>query len=136
MRGARARALVLLLLLTLAAALAQGHLSGLPPIECPNAVAVPGQPSRVRCEEGLESKTSAALPLGVRRSLGLHTDLNSLTAEDLESLAGIGPKLARQVVEERTRRGGFESVDELAQVKGIGPARLAALRVVLEPPGR
>ena len=58
-------------------------------------------------------------------------DLNQASAGDLLLLPGIGPKLAQRIVEERARRAGYAAVDELASVKGIGPAKLAQLRPLL-----
>ena len=55
-------------------------------------------------------------------------DLNAATVAQLDTLPGIGPTLAGAIVAERERRGGFRSVDELGEVHGIGPARLADLR--------
>jgi competence protein ComEA len=55
-------------------------------------------------------------------------DVNTAGIAELEALPGIGPALARAIVEERARRGGFASVDELLAVPGIGDARLADLR--------
>lgn len=59
---------------------------------------------------------------------GAPVSLNSATAEQLETLDGIGPALAARIIEYRTRQGGFRSVEDLGQVSGIGPKRLAALR--------
>jgi competence protein ComEA len=59
--------------------------------------------------------------------------LSSATAEQLEALDGIGPALAARIVEWRTAHGGFASVDQLAEVPGIGPGRLAALRERVVP---
>jgi competence protein ComEA len=54
--------------------------------------------------------------------------LNGASADDLDSLDGIGPALAQRIVAYRTAHGGFRSVDELDEVSGIGPVRLEALR--------
>ncbi len=47
-------------------------------------------------------------------------DLNRVTAEDLCLVPGIGGSLAREIAAYRERRKGFNSVDELKNVKGIG----------------
>ena len=54
-------------------------------------------------------------------------DLNSATSVQLEELPGIGPVLAGAIITERTRRGGFRSVNELRDVRGIGEKRFADL---------
>ena len=49
-------------------------------------------------------------------------DVNSATAQQLESVSGIGPSTARTIVQERERAGAFESLDDLAErMRGIGP---------------
>ena len=48
--------------------------------------------------------------------------------EELTHLPGIGEVLARRVIERRTARGPFRSVDELREVTGIGDKRLEQLR--------
>lgn len=55
-------------------------------------------------------------------------DLNTATAEQLDTLPGVGPTTARAIVEFRTRHGRFRSVTQLLEVRGIGPAKLAELR--------
>ncbi|MFN8037237.1 MAG: ComEA family DNA-binding protein [Acidimicrobiia bacterium] len=55
-------------------------------------------------------------------------NLNTATVEQLDALPGIGPSLARAIVDERNRRGGFRSVNELRSVRGIGDRRFADLR--------
>jgi competence protein ComEA len=46
----------------------------------------------------------------------------------LEELPGVGPVLAQRIVDWRTEHGRFTSVDELAEVSGIGEKMFAALQ--------
>jgi competence protein ComEA len=59
--------------------------------------------------------------------------LGSATVEQLDALDGIGPTLAERIVEYRQSKGGFGSLDQLAEVEGIGEKRLEALRTALTP---
>ena len=59
--------------------------------------------------------------------LSVPIPLNTATAEELDTLPGIGPKTARAIVEFREQNGKFSSPDDLLQVPGIGPRKLAAL---------
>lgn len=54
-------------------------------------------------------------------------DINRATAEELQTLPGIGPALAARIIEMRERRGGFVYPEELLDVSGIGPARYERL---------
>jgi competence protein ComEA len=55
-------------------------------------------------------------------------DLNTATAEQLDALPGLGPVLAERIIEHRSTRGRFESVEELRDVTGIGERKFADLR--------
>ena len=55
-------------------------------------------------------------------------DLNRATADDLDRLPGIGPSTAQAIVDYRDQHGPFGSVDDLLDVRGIGPAKLDAIR--------
>jgi competence protein ComEA len=55
-------------------------------------------------------------------------NLNSAMPAELEALPGIGPTLAGAIIAERERRGGFRSVNELRDVRGIGEKRFADLK--------
>ena len=48
-------------------------------------------------------------------------DVNAADAAELERLPGVGPALAKRIVEERERRGPFQSAEDLTRVRGIGP---------------
>ena len=56
------------------------------------------------------------------------TDLNRATVAELDRLPGIGPVLARRIVEHRKRLGAFHSTDELLGVPGIGARLLERIR--------
>ena len=55
-------------------------------------------------------------------------NLNTATVDQLTQLTGIGPKTAAVIIAWRTDHGPFNSVEQLLDVKGIGPAKLARLR--------
>lgn len=55
-------------------------------------------------------------------------DLNTADAAALDTLPGVGPVLAERIVDWRTEHGRFTSVDELAEVSGIGDKLLSQLR--------
>ncbi|MEI5033362.1 ComEA family DNA-binding protein [Streptomyces sp. S1A(2023)] len=59
--------------------------------------------------------------------------LNTATAEQLETLPGVGPVLAQHMIDYRTENNGFRSVDELRQVNGIGDRRFAELQPLVRP---
>lgn len=55
-------------------------------------------------------------------------NLNTASARELEGLPGVGEARAKAIVATREKRGGFKSVEELVEVKGIGKAALEKLR--------
>jgi competence protein ComEA len=59
--------------------------------------------------------------------------LNSATAAQLDTLDGVGPATAQKILDWRREHGGFRTVDDLGEVPGIGPKRLAALRDKVQP---
>jgi competence protein ComEA len=64
-------------------------------------------------------------------------NLNTATADVLEKLPGIGPKMAVKIVEYRQKNGAFKKVEELMNVKGIGEKGFLKLRsqiTVAAPP--
>jgi competence protein ComEA len=55
-------------------------------------------------------------------------NINTATATQLETLTGVGPATARAIISYRTSKGVFTKVEDLLNVPGIGPAKLAAMR--------
>jgi len=60
-------------------------------------------------------------------TLGVKLDLNHETIEGLTAIPGIGIKTAMAIVRLRDRKGGFKSLEELAEVSGIGPSSIARI---------
>lgn len=63
---------------------------------------------------------------------GPPVDLNTATPEQLDQLDGVGPTTAEKIIRLREERGGIGTVEDLAEIPGIGPKKLEALRSQLE----
>jgi competence protein ComEA len=68
-----------------------------------------------------------------RAAGGTRVSLATATVEQLDQLDGIGPTLARRIVEYRQQHGGFRSIEELKEVDGIGDKRFATLKDSVGP---
>jgi competence protein ComEA len=55
-------------------------------------------------------------------------NINKANSAQLQTLNGIGPTKAEEIVKYRKAHGGFKSVDELVNVKGIGPKTVQKLK--------
>lgn len=108
----------------LAAPLTDGERLMVPLVGQPVPEAVPAQ------VPGAGAGTSTAGP-------GAPVDLNTASAEQLDSLPGIGPSTAAAIIAHREKNGPFRSVDGLLDVRGIGDAKLEVLRdlVITGPAG-
>jgi competence protein ComEA len=58
----------------------------------------------------------------------LALNLNTATPKQLEELPGIGPALARRIIEFREKKGGFKRVEELLAIPGISEKKWKALQ--------
>ena len=59
---------------------------------------------------------------------GARININTATSQELQTLRGVGPALARRIIEYRQTSGGFSTVDDLTNVKGIGEETLGKIR--------
>ena len=80
---------------------------------------IPGAPAPVSGSGSVKPKAGEVL------------DLNTATVAQLDALPGVGPVTAAAIVAWRQANGKFTSVDQLADVDGIGPARLEKLRALV-----
>ena len=92
-----------------------------------------------KSEEHPKSSNSFAVNTAAAESnpnnlMGLN--YNSASAHQLQSIPGIGPKLSQRILDYRSENGPFKSVEDLINVKGIGPSKMNAIRqygYVVEP---
>lgn len=89
-----------------------------------------------RIEVGADAAGRATLSLGQMPAssllvLGIPADLNRVSAADLALIPGVSRSLGERIVAERARRGGYRSLEELDEVKGVGPATLERLNTYL-----
>ena len=101
----------------LAAPLADGQRVYIPRVGQPTAA----DPSNA-------SGPTAAGDAGGGQLAGSPIDLNVAEAQQLETLPGVGPSTAAAILDHRRTVGRFSSVDELLDVRGIGEAKLDAIR--------
>ncbi|GMV50488.1 MAG: hypothetical protein NBKEAIPA_01184 [Nitrospirae bacterium] len=92
----------------------------------------PANQTRVMPLETAEPVAAQVAVQGERHSddvnLPRQVDLNEATQLDLETLPGIGPKLAQRILDHRLAHGSFERIEDLRQVKGIGQKTFERLR--------
>lgn len=100
------------------------------PLEDGQQIVVPRAGAGPRATAGPPAGPAAA---GAAGAGGAQISLATATVEQLDGVDGIGPTLARRIVEYRDSHGGIRSIDELKEVDGIGDKRFEALRDALGP---
>ena len=60
------------------------------------------------------------------------TNLNTAKQAQLELLPGIGPRMAERIIRYRTTNGGFSTVEQVMDVKGIGPKKFEKMKPYLK----
>jgi competence protein ComEA len=99
------------------------------PTAIPTATAGPGTPTAIPATP-TPAAAAASNPStgGAPISTGQIVNLNTATQAELESLPRIGPSIAGRIVEYRTLNGPFAEVEQIMNVKGIGPATFEAIK--------
>mgnify|MGYP005836214585 CR=1 FL=1 len=100
------------------------------PVAAPNHSPAP-QP--VPAAQSYPARPPLAAPASATITQPSVVSLNQATPQQLEALPGIGQELARRILYYRYEHGGFRSVDQLAEIDGIGPQRLKQLRPYVRP---
>lgn len=107
------------------------------PVSSEPAGSTPGGPAPVKKTEGQEvppeipspvAKNNSLKPLSKKPVADGSLDVNRASREELEAVPGIGPVLAGRIIEYREKNGGFNRIDDLLKIKGIGPKTLEKLR--------
>ena len=112
-------------------------------VEVPAAVAAPST-ATAPSSGGAAAPSESGIPLAKTESGATSAnasvdylkanpvDLNRATQAELEVLPGVGPKMAERILAYRAENGGFKSVDQLDEVKGIGEKRMATLKPLVK----
>jgi competence protein ComEA len=69
---------------------------------------------------------------------GPTVNINTASSSELESLPGVGPKLAQRIIDYREKNGGFKKLEDLMNVQGIGEKNFLKLKSKLSvtPPAK
>ena len=95
-----------------------------PPVDQSIAQSKESTASKSPAHHSVNHKRNRASEDGPAKS---KVNVNSATAEELQALPKIGPTMARRIIEYRSQHGLFRSLEDLAQVQGIGTKTLMAL---------
>mgnify|MGYP004700768281 CR=1 FL=1 len=63
---------------------------------------------------------ASGTPVGSTSTSGDLVNLNTATSEELQTLSGVGPKKAEDIIAYREANGNFQTIDDLKSVSGIG----------------
>ena len=106
---------------------AAGGITGSTDLSCLNLAERVVDEARYHVPPEAEPCPTAPARPAIRDAEG-RIDLNTATADDLESLPGIGPAKAQAIIEHRELNGPIKSIEDVLEVKGIGPATLEGMR--------
>ena len=98
------------------------------PASVPRAVTEPApEPVATRtpvtepAPEPVATRSPVTEPVARQPAASLRINLNAASEAELDLLPGIGPALAKRIIDERARGGRFTSLRDLQRVRGIGP---------------
>ena len=77
---------------------------------------------------GLALAPAAALAQKSKAASTEKVNINTATAEQLQTLPGVGPALAKTIIEHRTKSGKFNKIEELLNVKGVGEKKFQKMK--------
>ncbi len=84
--------------------------------------------SMIAAEKVLAGQPKATLQLQGQPQPTVAVNVNKATAEELIKVRGIGPVMAKRIIEHRDKNGVFKSIDDLAQVQGVGGNKLKRIQ--------
>jgi comEA protein len=84
--------------------------------------------SMIAAEKVLAGQPKATLQLQGQPQPAVMVNVNKATAEELIKVRGIGPVMAKRIIEHRDKNGMFKSIDDLTQVQGIGGSKLKRIQ--------
>jgi competence protein ComEA len=76
----------------------------------------------------VKTTTQKGTVAGASTDVSGQVNLNTASASELDSLSGIGTTYAQRIIEYRESSGGFKSIEEIENVKGIGPATFEKIK--------
>lgn len=86
-------------------------------------------PTHEEAEASASSSTASGVDTSNNSSLGTSlVNINSATAEELDTLPGVGPSTAATIIQDRETSGPFYSIEDLMRVDGIGEKKFAKLK--------
>jgi competence protein ComEA len=83
--------------------------------------------------DGSSQITVDKMTVSERLVLRVPLDISRMSEADFDRLSGIGPTLAKRIVEYRQNNGGTLSADDLAEIEGIGEKKYKKIRPYFQP---